>query len=150
LKREVLNTAFGSFGASAVLIYGAVRSPLAQPRNLIGGHIISAVIGVTTYKLLPAQFLRGLCPNPLVSMRRHHFFYPTVARTPILMISVTCTDCIYWHHSACPYSHLFNYYNVVFFGKFLTMITTSSKYIEKFLTKRLVLLGSGTLNLISF
>ena len=28
----------GSFGASAVLIYGAVRSPLAQPRNLIGGH----------------------------------------------------------------------------------------------------------------
>jgi len=44
----------GSFGASAVLIYGAVRSPLAQPRNLIGGHMISAVIGVTTYKLLPA------------------------------------------------------------------------------------------------
>lgn len=27
----------GSFGASAVLIYGAVRSPLAQPRNLVGG-----------------------------------------------------------------------------------------------------------------
>lgn len=42
----------GSFGASAVLIYGAVRSPLAQPRNLIGGHIISAMIGVTTYNLL--------------------------------------------------------------------------------------------------
>jgi CBS-domain-containing membrane protein len=33
----------GSFGASAVLIYGAIRSPLAQPRNLIGGHVISAV-----------------------------------------------------------------------------------------------------------
>lgn len=44
----------GSFGASAVLIYGAIRSPLAQPRNLIGGHMISAAIGVTTYKLLPA------------------------------------------------------------------------------------------------
>ncbi len=41
----------GSFGASAVLIYGAVRSPLAQPRNLIGGHILSAVIGVVSYKL---------------------------------------------------------------------------------------------------
>ncbi|HHL35480.1 MAG TPA: HPP family protein, partial [Desulfobulbaceae bacterium] len=24
----------GSFGASAVLIYGAIKSPLAQPRNL--------------------------------------------------------------------------------------------------------------------
>ncbi|QTA82509.1 HPP domain-containing protein [Desulfonema limicola] len=42
----------GSFGASAVLIYGAVRSPLAQPRNFIGGHIISALIGVSAYKLL--------------------------------------------------------------------------------------------------
>lgn len=41
----------GSFGASAVLIYGAIKSPLAQPRNLIGGHVISAVIGVTCYKL---------------------------------------------------------------------------------------------------
>jgi CBS-domain-containing membrane protein len=36
----------GSFGASAVLVYGAVRSPLAQPRNLVGGHVISALIGV--------------------------------------------------------------------------------------------------------
>ena len=43
----------GSFGASAVLIYGAIRSPLAQPRNLIGGHIISAVIGVGCYQLVP-------------------------------------------------------------------------------------------------
>ena len=42
----------GSFGASAVLIYGAVRSPLAQPRNLIGGHVVSAIIGVATFKLL--------------------------------------------------------------------------------------------------
>ena len=41
----------GSFGASAVLIYGAVKSPLAQPRNLMGGHIISAIIGVAVFKL---------------------------------------------------------------------------------------------------
>ncbi|RLB84652.1 MAG: HPP family protein [Deltaproteobacteria bacterium] len=42
----------GSFGASAVLIYAAIRSPLAQPRNLLGGHVISAIIGVTAYNLL--------------------------------------------------------------------------------------------------
>jgi CBS-domain-containing membrane protein len=42
----------GSFGASAVLVYGAVRSPLAQPRNLIGGHVLSAVIGVLCWKLM--------------------------------------------------------------------------------------------------
>ncbi|WP_018344100.1 HPP family protein [Cytophaga aurantiaca] len=43
----------GSFGASSVLVYGSIQSPLAQPRNLIGGHVISAFIGVTAYKLFP-------------------------------------------------------------------------------------------------
>jgi CBS-domain-containing membrane protein len=41
-----LSLIIGSFGASAVLIYGAPRSPLAQPRNLMGGHVFSALIGV--------------------------------------------------------------------------------------------------------
>lgn len=45
----------GSFGASAVLIFGATNSPLAQPRNLIGGHLVSAIIGVCVHKLLPEQ-----------------------------------------------------------------------------------------------
>jgi CBS-domain-containing membrane protein len=45
----------GSFGASAVLIYGAIKSPLAQPRNLVGGHVISALIGVTSYQLFKAD-----------------------------------------------------------------------------------------------
>ncbi|MGZ3900021.1 MAG: HPP family protein [Bacteroidia bacterium] len=43
----------GSFGASSVLIYGAIQSPLAQPRNLVGGHVVSAIVGVTVHTLLP-------------------------------------------------------------------------------------------------
>ncbi|MBI3518689.1 MAG: HPP family protein [Bacteroidetes bacterium] len=43
----------GSFGATSVLIFGATNSPLAQPRNLIFGHLISAFIGVLIYKLIP-------------------------------------------------------------------------------------------------
>lgn len=45
----------GSFGASAVLIYGAIKSPLAQPRNLIGGHVLSGFIGVASYKCLSSH-----------------------------------------------------------------------------------------------
>ncbi len=41
----------GSFGASAVLIYAAITSPLAQPRNLVGGHFFSGIVGVTCYKM---------------------------------------------------------------------------------------------------
>jgi CBS-domain-containing membrane protein len=51
-KGSDLTLMIGSFGASAVLVYGAVRSPLAQPRNLVGGHVVSALIGVTAWKLL--------------------------------------------------------------------------------------------------
>jgi len=52
LEKTDLLLLIGSFGASAVLIYGAIKSPLAQPRNLVGGHLISAFIGVTCYYLL--------------------------------------------------------------------------------------------------
>lgn len=45
----------GSFGASSVLIYGIINSPLAQPRNLIGGHVICALVGVTLHKLIPGE-----------------------------------------------------------------------------------------------
>ncbi|HCL82087.1 MAG: hypothetical protein A2077_04100 [Nitrospirae bacterium GWC2_46_6] len=46
-----LTLIIGSFGASAVLVYGAIKSPLAQPRNLIGGHIISGLVGVACYQM---------------------------------------------------------------------------------------------------
>jgi CBS-domain-containing membrane protein len=42
----------GSFGASAVLAYGAPQAPFSQPRNIIGGHCISALVGVTVFLLL--------------------------------------------------------------------------------------------------
>lgn len=45
----------GSFGASAVLVYGAISSPLAQPRNLVLGHVLSAVVGVTVVICFGAQ-----------------------------------------------------------------------------------------------
>jgi CBS-domain-containing membrane protein len=47
-----LTLMIGSLGASAALVYGAVRSPLAQPRNVIGGHFLSAIAGVLCWTLL--------------------------------------------------------------------------------------------------
>ena len=40
-----------SFGASAVLVHSAIASPLAQPRNVIIGHGVSAITGVAVYKV---------------------------------------------------------------------------------------------------
>ena len=41
----------GSLGASAILVYGVIKSPFSQPRNLIGGHIVSGLVGVACYHL---------------------------------------------------------------------------------------------------
>ncbi len=39
----------GTFGASAMLLFGAPQVPFAQPRNVIGGHVVSALVGITVY-----------------------------------------------------------------------------------------------------
>ena len=56
----------GSFGASAVLVFGATNSPLAQPRNLVGGHLVCAFIGVAVQCILPHQL--WLCSALAVSV----------------------------------------------------------------------------------
>ena len=42
----------GSMGASAMLVFSAPGVPFAQPRNVIAGHIISALMGVLAQTLL--------------------------------------------------------------------------------------------------
>lgn len=46
-----------SMGASAVLVFAVPHGKLSQPWSLFGGHMISAVIGVACYKVIPDQFL---------------------------------------------------------------------------------------------
>lgn len=58
----------GSFGASAVLIYGATNSPLAQPRNLVGGHLVSSIVGVTVAQIIPNQHYLWLASGLAVAL----------------------------------------------------------------------------------
>ena len=79
----------GSFGASSVLIYGVINSPLAQPRNLIGGHILSAFIGVTMYQLLPNEaWLAGALAVALaiVGMQITKTLHPPGGATALIAI----------------------------------------------------------------
>lgn len=49
----------GSFGASAVLVYGAPLAEFSQPRNLVGGHFVCALVGVSVFVMVG--------DNPLLS-----------------------------------------------------------------------------------
>lgn len=44
-------------GASAVLVFAVPASPLAQPWSVVGGNIISALVGVTIARYVPNIFL---------------------------------------------------------------------------------------------
>ena len=44
------------FGASMVLVMSVHESPLAQPKNLMFGHVLSALSGVLVYALLGQSF----------------------------------------------------------------------------------------------
>ena len=40
-------------GASAVLVLGVPTSPLAQPWPVVGGNVISTLVGVTAFRMIP-------------------------------------------------------------------------------------------------
>ncbi|WP_416137791.1 HPP family protein [Halomonas sp. HK25] len=76
------------FGATCVLLFAAPGAPLAQPRNVIGGHFIAAAVGLIMMNLFGSgewqmavgvgiaialmQFFRAVHPpagaNPLVAL----------------------------------------------------------------------------------
>ncbi|KAJ2719880.1 hypothetical protein GGI07_004956 [Coemansia sp. Benny D115] len=51
IRDHNLPFAIAPTGASAVLLFGVPSSPLAQPRNVIFGHLIAAQTGVFMYEL---------------------------------------------------------------------------------------------------
>jgi CBS domain-containing membrane protein len=44
-------------GASAVLVFAVPASPLAQPRSVLGGNIVSALVGITVAMLVPQTLI---------------------------------------------------------------------------------------------
>lgn len=46
-----------SMGASAILLFGLPGSPLAQPWSFVGGHLVSAAIGIACYQAIPSLWI---------------------------------------------------------------------------------------------
>ncbi len=78
----------GSFGATAVLLFGATDSPLAQPRNLVGGHVVSACVAVLVVALFgssPLTIAIGVGLSLLV-MNLTHTTHPPGGATALIGI----------------------------------------------------------------
>ncbi len=91
----------GTFGASSVLIFGAIQSPLAQPRNFIGGQIISGLIGVTIFKFVP-DIIWITAPlavaTSIIAMQITKTLHPPGGATALIAVIGTDTlkDLGYW------------------------------------------------------
>jgi CBS-domain-containing membrane protein len=78
----------GSFGASCVLLFGFPESPFAQPRNVIGGHVLSSFIGLACLALFGAQgwsmaLAVGLSISLMMATRTVH---PPAGSNPVIIM----------------------------------------------------------------
>jgi CBS domain-containing membrane protein len=62
-----------SAGASAMLMFGLPHSPVSRPYNLIVGHTVSAVVGVSCYYLVSSPILSASLAIPLALVAMHFF-----------------------------------------------------------------------------
>ncbi len=61
-----------SMGASAVLLFAVPHGPLSQPWPVLGGHLVSAVIGVACVKALPDTLLSAALAVALAIGAMHY------------------------------------------------------------------------------
>ena len=76
------------FGASMVLVMAVHESPLAQPKNLILGHVLSALSGVLIYALLGQTFysLGAGVALAIFVMMITNTIHPPAGANPIIVI----------------------------------------------------------------
>ena len=76
------------FGATMVLVMAVHESPLAQPKNIFFGHILSAASGVLIYSILGMSFLTiGLAVAVSVwVMMVTKTVHPPAGANPIIVI----------------------------------------------------------------
>ena len=78
----------GSFGASAVLLFAAPDSPLSRPRNLLGGHFFSALVGVACAQWLPPFWAICLCvPTAIAIMLLSGTLHPPGGATALIAVT---------------------------------------------------------------
>jgi len=75
-------------GASCFLMFVVPDNPVAQPRNVIGGHLVSALVGMAVMTVLgSAWWAMGLGVGlAIVAMRLTHTNHPPAASDPLLIM----------------------------------------------------------------
>jgi len=75
------------FGATCVLLFSVPGSPLSQPANVIGGHIVSTAIGIMLHSVLPLEWWSlGLAVGlAIVAMAALRVTHPPAGADPLVV-----------------------------------------------------------------
>jgi CBS-domain-containing membrane protein len=76
------------FATSIVLVMGSPEATPAQPRALIGGHLVSAVVGVLVVKITgPHAWAAALAVGlAIAAMHATRTFHPPAGISPLLIV----------------------------------------------------------------
>jgi CBS-domain-containing membrane protein len=76
------------FATSIVLVLGSPRSKPAQPRALIGGHLVSTFVGLVVLKLVgPGSWQAALAVGlAMVAMHLTETFHPPAGIDPLVVV----------------------------------------------------------------
>ncbi|MEZ5839281.1 MAG: HPP family protein [Hyphomicrobiales bacterium] len=77
------------FGATCVLLFSVPASPLSQPVNVVGGHLVSTLIGLAVLTLLPVTWWSmalgvGLAIAAMAALRITH---PPAGADPLVVLA---------------------------------------------------------------
>jgi len=72
LEAEAMPLILASTGASAILVFSLPFSHVSRPWNLVGGHLVSAIVGVSCYFLISDPVLASSLSIPFSMLFMHH------------------------------------------------------------------------------
>lgn len=94
-----------SFGATSVLIYAAPESPFAQPRNVLLGNVLSAMVGVGCSQLLgtsPLAVTLAVSLSILLMQLTHSVHPPGAAAALVAVIGGSDIQALGWWYPLMP------------------------------------------------
>lgn len=79
---------FVPFATSIVLVLGSPEAPQAQPRNIVGGHVLSALSGLFFCTLLgPTMWAAAFgVAASIAAMQATRTFHPPAGINPVVMV----------------------------------------------------------------
>jgi CBS-domain-containing membrane protein len=87
-QRAAFPLMFVPFATSIVLVMGSPEVEAAQPRALVGGHLMSTVVGLLVVKLVgPGPYAAALAVGlAMVAMRLTRTFHPPAGIDPLVIV----------------------------------------------------------------